>query len=192
MRNSFPNARWRRLLVVAALAVLGVFLASTPSAFADTPPSTPTPAAPTKEVTACKTVVERVAPDSSETRVVSHTCSQVSASQVKAQKQLVAPNASVLLVTLYEDINESGYYDDIYGSSGPCDALGYSLSDLTYSNAAVGGVSAFTTYNNCSGQRYYHDTGFTNYCGVNTGYYLDWVGNYCNDHLLSMKVYKFY
>ena len=77
------------------------------------------------------------------------------------------PAATVPLITVYEHDDWRGRSDTLVGDWGPCDAAGYRFTSLVLA------------------------TNFTSLCRLEFGN-VRYIGETCNHHLWSMRVYKYY
>lgn len=93
---------------------------------------------------------------------------------------------STKLLAVYQNAGWTGSSDS-YTGEAPCDTSGYyivtSYADISF------GISSYRTYNNCNGSRTYYWGNEFDWCadGIGDVYY---VGDECNDHLWSMRVYR--
>ncbi|MGB6453088.1 MAG: hypothetical protein WBH47_01235 [Streptosporangiaceae bacterium] len=181
--------------VAAMLAVPGVALAAPAGSPA---PSASSPAAtasqiPTGSGEYCYTVIAKDDPPAPTTHVVSQGCSNTSTSAALSQNGLSA-SSEAPLVTFYENEDYGGPSDTIYGDNGPCDASGYGIPDLSYTNDwVVNGISSYETHSSCWGQKYWSIlSGYNPYttnglCKTFTNtWQVPYVGAACNDKLYSM------
>ncbi len=164
-------------LAMAAVALMAALV----GVFASAPATAAVPHATTTEY--CTVVVKRIHPQQPETTVVHRACASTPTAQA-----LAVPHSQVPLVQLFEDANFRFSYVTIDGYD-PCDRYGYTLSDLTWANGQVDGVSSFVVLNNCTFSSTYHDTNLTNFC-ANADGNVNYVGDQCNDHLYSMRLWS--
>jgi hypothetical protein len=132
----------------------------------------------------CQVVLDKLRPGDTSSRVLSSRCA-------RAGQTLVAPRASVPILTIYENLNYGGRSKTFYGGAGPCDASGYAISD-------VGGIPLHPSWwrtrvsslyygNNCiyqNGYTGFNRTGTCAHYDHNTGY----VGASMNDRIVSFRV----
>ena len=126
----------------------------------------------------CAVVIGKAPSPQTESPVRSTECSQDTP---------VVSAGSVLLVTFYQHANYGGLSTSVYGDSGPCDSAGYRLSDLTFANAVVFGISSYRAYSNCNNSKFCNGLSPSDYeC---TGYRCwdaAYVGDRFNDRVLQM------
>lgn len=127
----------------------------------------------------CQIVLAPLQPGERHSRVLSQQCASPG-------HRLVAPRATVLIMTWYEHIRYGGASTRIYGVYGPCDSAGYGIRgfDEFWDNK----VSSFKVWNSCTYTRGYLEK---NYGGTNCGRWrgsVDWVGHTYNDKLSSFWV----
>jgi hypothetical protein len=179
----------RRLVTLAVVAVVVTALSGAVPAAANPAADggKPMPLAPNEPAAVgmhCQVVLDKVRPGESSSRVLSSQCA-------RAGQTLVAPRASVPILTIYEHLNYGGRSKTFYGSAGPCDASGYAIND-------VGGIPLHPSWwrtrvsslyygNNCIYQNGYTGFNRTGTCAHyhhNTGY----VGASMNDRIVSFRV----
>jgi hypothetical protein len=125
----------------------------------------------------CVTVLAKLAPGETVSRVVSKTC-------VAPGQKPVAPAGAWLLLNVYRDANFGVLLEELYGYDGPCDASGYSLK-VGWNTAYY--ISSFGTHSFCSYVRAYTGSNFDGGCGT----FYDatrYVGDYFNDRIRSFRV----
>jgi hypothetical protein len=160
------------------------------SAAESTNPATATAAMPSSGGKYCLVVVERIAPDNPETRVVSESCSSEAKPGTVLPKQAAASVASTdLLVTFFENQAYGGLFVTMAGSDGTCDSQGYSFSDLNYTNYfQVYGISSYKLNGNCNRAEYWNAVNYGGYKSTKNTQHVSYVGTTWNDKLLSMKI----
>jgi hypothetical protein len=129
----------------------------------------------------CQIILAKLQSGEQTSRVLSSQCAQ-------GNQQLLAPQASALLMTWYKDINYNGASTRIYGNSGPCDSAGYGIPNLgAYGSSWNDSVSSFKVWNNCYYTRAYTNI---NYGGTCKRYHnnVSWVGSTMNDKISSFWV----
>jgi hypothetical protein len=164
-------------LTVVGVALMAVLFA----AFASAPATAAIAHATTTEY--CTVVVKRIHPQRPETTVVHRACAST-----PTASSLAVPSSQVPILQVFEDADWGGRYVTIDGYD-PCDRYGYTINDLSWANGQVNGISSFAVLNNCTFSSTYHDTNRTNFCADADGN-VNYVGNYCNDHLYSMRLWS--
>lgn len=134
----------------------------------------------------CATLVHRESPSNPKATPIKRVCAST---QAEALAQL--PAARVPLITVYQHYEWQGESDTITGDWGNCDAAGYQITDLSWSNFLVSGITSYVYHSECSGATTYRGTNFTDICRHEFGH-VKFVGDKCNDHVWSMRVYKYY
>lgn len=140
----------------------------------------------------CDVYIKRVSTTSDETKVVADSCSTDPTLRSAAQARKTQRAPVVVLVEFWSLPDFNGLVDRVFGDSGPCDALGYSMRNLDLTNSRIGGIRSYITGNSCSGQKIYTNRNFQGNLAYKYGYSIDWVGPYHDGSVHSMKVYRFY
>lgn len=166
-----------RLPALPAVALMAVLFA----VFASAPATAAVAHARTTEY--CTVVVKRIHPQRPETTVVHRACAST-----PTASSLAVPTSQVPIVQVFENADWGGRYVTIDGYD-PCDRYGYTINDLSWANGQVSGISSFAVLNNCTFSSTYHDTNETNFC-ANADGNDNYVGDQCNDHLYSMRVWS--
>jgi hypothetical protein len=136
----------------------------------------------------CVVVVRKVQPGESLSRIKSLECYDTEM-EAEASPLLAA---SILIMTWYKDINFGGSSTRITGSDGPCDTLGYGISNVP---PAWWGISSFKSWNRCNVVQAFLEP---NYGGLRSQLWLDpqrltlnpalevsWIGTSYNDRIRS-------
>ena len=131
----------------------------------------------------CVVVLDKLQPGATSSRVVSRRCADSPEAAQLSSAADVAPQATTLLLVLYQDLNYGGPSTRIEGSAGPCDTAGYGFSNLgSWRNR----ISSFKRFNWCQRVQ-----GFdaVNYGGGSLGVWTadtSWVGASANDRIDSI------
>ncbi|MEJ3747882.1 hypothetical protein WEI85_31895 [Actinomycetes bacterium KLBMP 9797] len=167
MKNP-SNERWARLALIA-LMVPVLLATSAGTAMAAEPVA--------RSTGPCATVLAKLAPGETVSRVVSRTCAAPG-------QQPVAPAGASLLLNVYRDANYGVLLEQLYGYEGPCDASGYSLR-VGWNTGYY--ISSFGTHSFCSYVRAYTGSNWDGGCGT---FYdaTPYVGDYFNDRIRSFRV----
>lgn len=92
------------------------------------------------------------------------------------------------LLTIYQHADWAGSSDSFTGDA-PCDSAGYRINTAWSDANIVYGTSSYRTYNNCNGSRVYFWDFEIDHCIDGVGD-VRYVGDECNDHVFSMRVYR--
>jgi hypothetical protein len=146
---------------------------SAPSAQAASTVTTPTEQ--------CQVVLDALQPDEPTSSVLSSHC-------VQGNQQLVAPQTSTLLMTLYKDKAYGGGSTRIYGNGPACDSSGYGIPNLSaWGSSWNDSVSSYKVWNNCNWSEIYSNINYGGVCEYNHGN-VPWVGSLLNDQISSIRV----
>ncbi|GAB3434964.1 hypothetical protein GCM10027569_86500 [Flindersiella endophytica] len=135
----------------------------------------------------CIVVLDKLKPGQSVSRVAGRYCadSPEAAARLRAAND-PSPQATTLLLVVYEDANFGGASTRLEGSAGPCDTAGYGISALV--PAWRNRITSFKRFNVCQIVTGYDNT---NYGGATYG---PWradtanVGSAANDHIDSLRL----
>lgn len=132
----------------------------------------------------CAVVVSKTIPGVSESKVLHRACADTEA---EAARKLPMSIQRMSIVTLWSNSFQTGTAIGVYADDD-CDQWGYGISDLEDENDDIG-ISSYQTWGNCNGSSVYLGVNYDTYCGG----FQTWKVNVplrCNDHVLSMKVWK--
>lgn len=121
----------------------------------------------------CRTVLAKLEPGQTVSRVVSRTCSD--------QPTDLRKSADTLLMILYSDADWRGGSSVFESSDGPCDFFGYGWGRVGFQ------TTSFKVYNNCNKIRAYTEA---NFLGHEEVYYgnIPNVGPVMNDNIRSIRL----
>ncbi len=94
--------------------------------------------------THCVIRIERIAPDSPKTRVVSRTCGDT------RQASIDEADTWTALVTFYQHADYGGDSTDIQVTTGTCDGSGYDIDNMDGVHDEVDGVSSYKLWGDCN------------------------------------------
>lgn len=170
MQQLTTNRMWRKVIWLILLAVLfavGTFT----STFAGA-------AHAATQGEHCLLILAPLQPGETTSHVLSRQCAQ-------GNQKLVAPASSTHLMRWWADINHTGAFTDVNGSSGPCDSTGYGINYV--GDAWNDRISSFQVFNNCTFTRAYANANYGGFCQGYNGD-IDFVGGTLNDHISSFRI----
>lgn len=144
----YPRRLAMLVLPMIAVTALGAPVSAAPSS--DWPVLTRAQDGARPENRYCVTVLKKLAPGQTESEVSSRQC----ANTPEVLNEYRSSSAqSVLLVNLYEHADFGGFWEDIRGDDGPCDAAGYGIPNFTLGGA----LSSYRAFGTCNNVRLYSE-----------------------------------